>query len=171
MCANLIEAPVERGCRELVERLLRLRRAAEREQAVCLISGGEFVCPVRGEGRGGRNLEAALRTAVEFARRREEIALRNAIARPILGRSAAGADPRSGHLWVELPKRWTGDTFAEEARRRRVRIASASSFAITRDVPRAVRLSIGAPSSLSDLEQALQILTSIDEESAERPVV
>jgi DNA-binding transcriptional MocR family regulator len=105
------------------------------------------------------------------ARRREEVALRNRIARPILGRSAAGADPRSMHLWIELPKRWTGDTFAEEARRRRVRVASASSFATTNDVPRAVRLSIGAPPTVTELENALQILTSIDEESAEGPVV
>lgn len=104
-------------------------------------------------------------------RRREEVTLRSRIARAVLGRSAAGADLRSGHLWVELPKRWTGDTFAEEAKRRKVRVASASSFAITRDVPRAVRLSIGAPSSVSELEAALQILTSIDEESADRPVV
>jgi glycerate 2-kinase len=74
LCADLVEAPVESGCRELVERLLRLRRAAQGEQTVCLISGGEFVCPVRGDGVGGRNLEAALRSAIEFQRRADECA-------------------------------------------------------------------------------------------------
>ena len=74
LCADLIEAPVEDGCRELVERLLRLRRAAQGEQTVCLISGGEFICPVRGRGTGGRNLEAALHCAVEFQRHADEIA-------------------------------------------------------------------------------------------------
>src|SRR5207237_6541002 len=33
---------------------------------VCLISGGEFACPVRGSGMGGRNLESALRLAIEY---------------------------------------------------------------------------------------------------------
>ena len=30
----------------------------------CVVSGGEFSCPVRGDGRGGRNLETALRCAI-----------------------------------------------------------------------------------------------------------
>jgi glycerate 2-kinase len=33
---------------------------------VCLVSGGEFACPVRGAGVGGRNAETALRCAFEF---------------------------------------------------------------------------------------------------------
>ena len=33
------------------------------ETDICLISGGEFSCPVKGEGLGGRNLETALRLA------------------------------------------------------------------------------------------------------------
>lgn len=72
--ADLIEAPVEVGCRELVTRLLRLRRERTDGRGVCLVSGGEFVCPVRGAGVGGRNLEAALRTALEFAAHADEIA-------------------------------------------------------------------------------------------------
>lgn len=34
----------------------------------CLISGGEFSCPVRGDGRGGRNLETTLRCALALER-------------------------------------------------------------------------------------------------------
>ena len=33
-----------------------------------IISGGEFSCPVRGGGIGGRNLETALRCAIELDR-------------------------------------------------------------------------------------------------------
>jgi hydroxypyruvate reductase len=33
---------------------------------VCLISGGEFSCPVRGAGVGGRNAETVLRCAFEI---------------------------------------------------------------------------------------------------------
>lgn len=35
---------------------------------LCEISGGEFSCPVRGDGRGGRNLETALRCAIQLDR-------------------------------------------------------------------------------------------------------
>ena len=105
------------------------------------------------------------------AHKRAENALRNATARRILGKRAGGSDPRSSHLWVELPKRWTPDAFAEEARRRKVRIASASSFAVTAEVPRFVRLSIGAPASVVELETALHVLEQIEEERLEAPVV
>ena len=51
----------------LLQRLGQLRERARVEPsttAVCLISGGEFACPVRGDGIGGRNLETALRLAM-----------------------------------------------------------------------------------------------------------
>jgi glycerate-2-kinase len=35
-------------------------------QPFCAISGGEFSCPVRGDGRGGRNLETVLRCAIRL---------------------------------------------------------------------------------------------------------
>lgn len=105
------------------------------------------------------------------AQKRAEVAMRNAAVRRILGKRAAGSDPRSSHLWVELAKHWSPDAFAEEARRRRVRVASASSFAVTPDVPRAVRLSIGAPSSMAELENALNVLAGIEEQRMETPVV
>ena len=105
------------------------------------------------------------------AAKRNEVALRNRIARRILGRRIAGSDPRSSHLWLELPKRWTPDAFAEEARRRRVRIASGATFAVGSDIPRAVRLSIGTPATATELEGALEILAAIDEERAEEMIV
>jgi hydroxypyruvate reductase len=64
--ANLVETPISDGCRELVSRLLHLQRRVAAERTVCLISGGEFQCPVRGLGFGGRNSEAALRCAFEI---------------------------------------------------------------------------------------------------------
>jgi DNA-binding transcriptional MocR family regulator len=103
------------------------------------------------------------------AARRSEIALRGRIARRILGKRAS-ADPHASHLWLELPKRWTADSFAEEARRRRVRVASASSFAVSDDVPRAVRLCIGAPATVAELESALAVVAAIDEERSETVV-
>lgn len=103
------------------------------------------------------------------ARKRAEAALRNRVARRILG-DRAKSDPRSAHLWIELPRRWHPDAFAEAARRRRVRVASATSFAVGADVPRAVRLSIGAPPSVAELETALNVIMGIDEEREEAVV-
>ena len=103
------------------------------------------------------------------AQKRAEVQLRNRMARRILPH--ASGDARAPHLWVELPKRWTADAFAEEARRRRVRVAAAGSFAVRDDAPRAIRVSIGAPLTIAELEQALQILAGIGERRREEPIV
>ncbi len=103
------------------------------------------------------------------AQKRDEVQLRNRAARRILPR--AGGDVRSPHLWMELPKRWSAETFVEEARRRRVRVAGASSFAVGDEVPRAIRVSVGAPSTVAELEQALHVLAGISEQRREEPVV
>ena len=101
--------------------------------------------------------------------KRAEIAIRSRVARRIL--EGTTGDPRALHLWLELPKRWTADAFVEEARRRRVRIASASSFAVTPEIPRAVRISIGSPASVAELETALHVIAGISEARTQEPVV
>jgi len=64
---DVSEQPVEEGTDALVSRLFELqsRARARGGQRVCLISGGEFSCPVRGAGVGGRNAETILRCAIE----------------------------------------------------------------------------------------------------------
>ena len=62
---DVSEQPVEEGVGMLVSRLFELRRRASAGRPVCLISGGEFSCPVRGTGVGGRNAETVLRCAFE----------------------------------------------------------------------------------------------------------
>jgi hydroxypyruvate reductase len=69
IAGDISDQPIEEGCRQLLSRLDALRGRCQAEKsreanAVCLISGGEFTCPVRGEGLGGRNLETALRLAI-----------------------------------------------------------------------------------------------------------
>jgi DNA-binding transcriptional MocR family regulator len=102
------------------------------------------------------------------ASKRQEILLRNRVARDILGRVTG--DPRSSHLWLELPRRWSTETFVEEARKRRVKVASGASFAVG-EVPRAVRISIGAPATIGELESALFVLAGIGGERTEETVV
>lgn len=60
------EQSIDEGCAMLLARLLELRRVTREGKPVCLISGGEFACPVRGSGVGGRNSETVLRLAVEM---------------------------------------------------------------------------------------------------------
>ena len=64
---EVIEQPVEEGCSMLLAKLFELsRRTGANGRGVCLISGGEFACPVRGQGIGGRNAESVLRWAMEL---------------------------------------------------------------------------------------------------------
>jgi len=68
---DVVEQNVGEGAARLVSRLASLY-AREGGRAVCLISGGEFSCPVRGGGTGGRNSETALRVAFELEKVSEE---------------------------------------------------------------------------------------------------
>jgi glycerate 2-kinase len=63
---DLIEQHVEKGCQKLISRLFKLRQENSLDHPVCLISGGEFACPVKGSGTGGRNLETVLRLAISI---------------------------------------------------------------------------------------------------------
>jgi len=64
---DISEQEISEGCAKLLSRL-------DAEQPpVCVISGGEFSCVVRGEGRGGRNLETVLTCAPELEHRNEHI--------------------------------------------------------------------------------------------------
>ncbi|HEY0080458.1 MAG TPA: DUF4147 domain-containing protein [Pyrinomonadaceae bacterium] len=73
VASDLIEQEVSEGSAVLVSRLVELhRRRASKNRAVCLISGGEFACLVRGRGVGGRNTETVLRCAIEMDERRAQ---------------------------------------------------------------------------------------------------
>jgi hydroxypyruvate reductase len=63
---DLTDQNVAEGARLLVSRLLELRERVGEGQGACVVSGGEFACPVRGAGLGGRNSETALRFALEL---------------------------------------------------------------------------------------------------------
>lgn len=67
---DVIEPRIEAGCSLLLSKLDSLRsQAVGKQNAVCIISGGEFLCPVKGQGTGGRNAETVLRCAIEIDQR------------------------------------------------------------------------------------------------------
>jgi len=67
---DIVDGPIEIGCEQLLTRLSHLQ-SQNPDATVCLISGGEFACPVRGDGVGGRNSETALRLAMAVDKERE----------------------------------------------------------------------------------------------------
>lgn len=89
IAADLVEGEVEEMAAIHLARLGALR-AAHPGRRVCLLSGGEVICPVRGDGEGGRNQEFVLRAI--RASRLAEVAILSAGTDGIDGRSpAAGA--------------------------------------------------------------------------------
>jgi hydroxypyruvate reductase len=79
---DINEQPIDEGCVNLVSRVRALWEGGSEQKRVCLISGGEFSCPVVGSGVGGRNLETVLRCAIEFDkyRRRGDFASAHVVA-------------------------------------------------------------------------------------------
>jgi glycerate 2-kinase len=69
---DISDEPIEPGVENLVARLAELK-SLKGGTDVCLISGGEFACPVRGDGLGGRNLETALRLAIAADQNSERV--------------------------------------------------------------------------------------------------
>jgi glycerate 2-kinase len=65
IAANINEQEIDAGCDWLVSRARAHWQSGARDK-VCLISGGEFSCPVRGDGIGGRNLETVLRCSMKL---------------------------------------------------------------------------------------------------------
>jgi glycerate 2-kinase len=65
IATDISEQEIESGCDLLLARAHDLSRRKQ-ETTVCLISGGEFSCPVSGNGVGGRNLETVLRCVMKL---------------------------------------------------------------------------------------------------------
>ncbi len=99
---DVVGQHVEEGSAEIVSRLFTLY-AREGARGVCLVSGGEFSCPVRGGGTGGRNAETALRVAFELERvlagARRASSPRHTRSRSAPGRTASTATAPPPARW------------------------------------------------------------------------
>lgn len=96
------------------------------------------------------------------AARRAEAAARQALAQRLLGRFSVQSQSHAHHLWLHLPEPWRSDTFADEARRRGVRVTPASAFLVGRgSAPHAVRVCLGAARDHAQLEQGLSLLVDV----------
>ena len=93
------------------------------------------------------------------ARQRQEAAVRQQLAREVLGRQPYVAQPTSYHLWLPLPPPWRTTEFVEQVAERGVMVDPSTAFAVDRArAPHAVRVSLSAAASRDRLRRGLQIL-------------
>jgi DNA-binding transcriptional MocR family regulator len=95
------------------------------------------------------------------AAKRAEATQRQALVRRLLAQQTYRTHPAAAHLWLTLPEPWRAEEFAAAARRRGVGITPAAAFAAGRQIPNAVRVCIGAPASLAELERGLERLVEL----------
>lgn len=135
------------------------------EQAEDLVRATVWTVPSLGAAMASRWIADG--TAQSLVRaRREEARLRQAIAaRHLPPEMVRQTSPTSTHLWLHLPPSLRADYVAERARSAGVRLAPGSAFAIGR-APAALRISLGAAASKTDLETALgrlvQVILEVD---------
>lgn len=94
--------------------------------------------------------------------RREEARARQALARERLAGLDFDAQPEAYYLWLRLPEPWRAESFAAEARARRVSVTPADAFVVDRtQPPHAVRLCIGAARSRETLARGLDTVAAL----------
>ena len=93
---DISEQPIAEGCELMLARTAELySRNIGSDKVVCLISSGEFSCPVIGNGIGGRNAETVLRCAITLGKPRSQDALTAARHIAVLSAGTDGIDGNS----------------------------------------------------------------------------
>ena len=101
-------------------------------------------------------------TAAEITRRkRADAVARQAIVAESLAGHSLVADPRSYHVWLNLPDGWRAEPLTAAAARAGIAVTPANAFAIAPGhSPNAVRLALGQPSH-DELRAALMRLAAL----------
>ncbi len=94
----------------------------------------------------------------------QETAARQALVTQILPPGSVTMPPDSFHAWLCLPAPWTRGEFAARLRSVGVGVVVSDAFALARP-PEAVRLGLGAAGTRAELEDGLQRLADLLEES------
>lgn len=94
---DINEQQIEEGVSILISRLISLKEKSPHNR-VCLISGGEFSCAVRGTGVGGRNLETVLRCALELDRNQHRLSFNHFVALSAGTDGVDGNSPAAGAI-------------------------------------------------------------------------
>jgi len=103
---------------------------------------------------------------------RAEAMERRALAEAILPAGCAVTRREAFHLWLRLPEAWTRGEFAVHLHGRGIAAVAADAFATTPDVPQALRVCLGAPTSRDETRRVLEILAdSLDQLPASAGVI
>jgi DNA-binding transcriptional MocR family regulator len=89
---------------------------------------------------------------------RDEAAARQRLAAEVLAPHAYARHPNGHHIWLTLPRNWGRTDFASHVLRQGLAIVTAEAFGVDDTQPRAIRVSLGAAGSRSELVGALEIL-------------
>ena len=96
--------------------------------------------------------------------KREEAAVRNALAREIFDGTALVSRSTGFFCWLPLPDSWTGMRFTDAARKKGILVAEGEHFRMGHDVPEnGVRLALGGVHSREELAAALRTLRDLAE--------
>src|SRR5215208_3080056 len=98
-------------------------------------------------------------TAARIAEwKRHEFGARQAMVRRLFEGERYQMHAGSPHIWLQLPARWSSESFVSHARARGVMVNASTQFAAGDQPPRAVRVCLGPPRTRAGLEQALAIV-------------
>jgi DNA-binding transcriptional MocR family regulator len=103
-----------------------------------------------------------------IAWQRAELRARHAVLDRVLKGFDLARHPCSLHAWLTLPDGWRAEAFVGQARLRGVAVTPAEPFVVGRQPqPHAVRISLGPPASVDELERGLTALAEVLRDSPE----
>jgi DNA-binding transcriptional MocR family regulator len=91
---------------------------------------------------------------------RGEAMARQRLAVDVLATHVFFSHPNGHHIWMPLPRGWCRTEFASHVQRQGLAIVTAETFSVAETQSQAIRVSLGAASSRSELVQGLQILAA-----------
>ena len=102
------------------------------------------------------------RAEEQVAYQKQDMKLRQAIARKKLRAFDAVITPFGFHVWLMLPEPWRAGQFVKEAEHRGVLLKGAGTFAVGRfEAPHGVRIAISCARDIEQLEQGLDVLVDM----------
>jgi len=91
---------------------------------------------------------------------RAEAAFRQRLAAKALSEHSFAAHRFGHHLWLPLPTGWNRAEFSEHLRRRGLAVVTSDAFSVGKEAPHAIRVSLGAASTRTELARGLDVLES-----------
>lgn len=97
-------------------------------------------------------------------KKRAALSSRQERAREILRDHEVVGDPAASHVWLRLPDGWRSSELVQQAAERQVRVSGAEAFAVTREVPAGVRLSLGMPGREEEMARGVTVIRELLEQ-------